>query len=418
MKIAVVGAGISGIYAAHRLAMQHDVTLYEANGYLGGHTDTHHVTTEDRICSVDTGFIVFNETNYPLFTSFIKDLGVQSQPTNMSFSVSEKRSGLEYNATNLKGLFCQRKNLVSPRFYRMLIDILRFYKHSPELLTCDDDDLTIGAYLQSHGYGEDFVNNHIVPMASALWSSPAVTVAQFPARYFVAFMHNHKMLQVAGRPVWRTITGGSSQYVRAFERNFSGSLRVHSPVREVTRTVSGAMVKTDTDVTRYDAVILACHSDQAIALLSDATDRERTLLGAIPYQQNEITLHTDVTLMPDHPDAWASWNVIKPKAEENDFIVSYWMNMLQGIDTSTPLLVSLNASHLIDKEKVLLNRCYHHPVYTPESLRAQKSLGEYNGYNSTYFAGAYMGWGFHEDGVRSAQQVVDAIAEKELSRAA
>ena len=418
MKIAVVGGGISGIYAAYKLAVEHEITLYEANRYLGGHTDTHHVATEGGICSVDTGFIVFNEINYPLFTSFIRALGVQSQPSNMSFSVSEKSVDFEYNATNLKGLFCQRKNLVRPRFYRMLMDILRFYKHSPELLVSNDDELTIEAYLQSRGYSEDFVNNHIVPMASALWSSPADTVTRFPARYFVAFMHNHKMLQLTGRPVWRTIMGGSSQYVKAFERNFRGSLRVHSPVQEVKRSASGVIIKTDADVSHYDAVVLACHSDQTLAVLADATDRERSLLGAIPYQENEISLHTDTDLMPDHPDAWASWNVIKPKEAGSDFIVTYWMNKLQSIDTSTPLLVSLNASHLIDKDKVFLNRRYHHPVYTPESLRAQKLLREYNGYNNTYFAGAYMGWGFHEDGVRSAQRVVDTLAEQDLSRAA
>ena len=418
MRIAVVGAGIAGIYAAYKLALEHEVTLYEANGYIGGHTDTHHLTMEDGTYSVDTGFIVFNETNYPHFTSFIEDLGVRSQPSNMSFSVSDKRSGLEYNATNLKGLFCHRKNLVRPRFYRMMMDILKFYKHSPELLSSNDNELTIGAYLQSHGYGEDFVNNHIVPMASALWSSPADTVTRFPARYFVAFMHNHKMLQVTGRPAWRTITGGSSQYVKAFEREFHGSLRVHSPVREVKRSNSVVTIKTDADVGHYDSVVLACHSDQSLSILSDATEQERTLLGAIPYQENEISLHTDTALMPDHPDAWASWNVIKPQTKGNEFVVTYWMNMLQSIGTSTPFLVSLNASHLINKDKVLLNRRYHHPVYTPESLRAQKALAEYNGYNNTYFAGAYMGWGFHEDGVRSAHQVVNALGEKELSRAA
>ena len=418
MKIAVVGAGISGIYAAYKLALEHDVTLYEANGYLGGHTDTHHVTIEKGVFSVDTGFIVFNETNYPLFSSFLEELGIQSQPSNMSFSVSDKNSGLEYNATSLKGLFCQRRNLVRPNFYRMLTDILRFYKHSPELLASEDDDLTIGDYLNSEGYGREFVNNHIVPMASALWSSPAATVTRFPARYFVAFMHNHKMLQINRRPVWRTITGGSSQYVRAFERSFCGSLRVRSPVREVVRTVSGVDVKTDVDVNHYDVVILACHSDQSLAVLADATDQERSLLSAIPYQENEISLHSDVGLMPDHPNAWASWNVIKPKEKANDFIVTYWMNMLQSVATPIPLLVSLNASDLIDKDKVLLHRRYHHPVFTPESLRARKSLSEYNGHNNTYFAGAYMGWGFHEDGVRSAQRVVDALAEQELSRAA
>lgn len=418
MKIAIVGAGVSGIYAAHRLAPDHEVTLYEANGYLGGHTDTHHITLNDGACSVDTGFIVFNETHYPLFTAFIGELGVKSQPSNMSFSVSDKTTGLEYNATSIAGLFCRRRNLVRPGFYRMLIDVLRFYKRSPELLECsNDDELTIGAYLHSQGYGKDFVHNHIIPMASALWSSPPTTVTQFPARYFVSFMQNHNMLQITQRPVWRTVTGGSSQYVKAFERNFRGRVRVRSRVNKVTRTASGVIVQTDADSGHYDMVVLACHSDQALAVL-DANDHERALLGAIPYQENEVTLHTDASLMPDHRKAWASWNVVRPKDSCEGFVVTYCMNMLQSIDNPAPLLVSLNANDLIDKDSILLRRRYHHPVYTPESLRAQRSLREYSGHNNTYFAGAYMGWGFHEDGMRSAQRVVDSIATGVLSRAA
>lgn len=417
MRIAVVGAGISGIYAAHKLAPEHDVTLYEANGYLGGHTDTHHITADDSVCSVDTGFIVFNEQNYPLFCSFIAEFGVQSQPSNMSFSVSEQNSNLEYNASNLAGLFCQRRNLVRPGFYHMLLDILRFYRRSPELLDMQNHELTIGEYLHSEGYGKHFIQHHIIPMASALWSAPPSTVSRFPASYFVAFMHNHKMLQISDRPEWRTISGGSSKYVKAFEKKFQGRLRVNSRVTNVERTAGGVMVRTSAGCSHYDAIILACHSDQALAVISDATDRERGLLSAIPYQENEVTLHMDASIMPTNPKIWASWNVLRPYGSE-DYIVTYCMNLLQNIEAPAPLLVSLNASSRIDKDKVLLRRHYHHPVYTPESLRAQQKLSECNGLNNTYFAGAYMGWGFHEDGVRSAQRVVDAIAERALSYAA
>lgn len=418
MKIAVVGAGISGIYAAHRLAAHHDVTLYEANRYLGGHTDTHHVTTDYGVMSVDTGFIVFNEHNYPLFSTFLDELGVESQPSDMSFSVSDKASGFEYNATNLTGLFCRRSNLVRPGFYRMLIDIIRFYKRSPRLLGNGDDELMIGEYLDAQGYSREFVDNHIIPMASALWSSPPSTVRRFPARYFVAFLNNHCMLQLNERPLWRTIKGGSSRYVEAFERNFSGLVRLDSPVREVEEKVSGVVVRTSKDSVEFDNVILACHSDQASAMLHNASDRLGTLLAGMPYQYNEVILHTDASVMPDCRKAWASWNVVKPDGDGENHVVTYYMNLLQAIDVSVPLLVSLNAAHCIDKEKILLRRCYHHPVYTPESLRAQRELNECNGRGNVYLAGAYLGWGFHEDGVRSAQQAVDAVEAKRMSYAA
>lgn len=418
MKIGVVGAGISGIYAAHHLAPQHDVTLYEANCYLGGHTDTHHVTIDDGVFTVDTGFIVFNRSNYPLFSAFIDELEVTCQPSDMSFSVCDRNSGLEYNATNFAGLIARRSNLVRPGFYRMLIDIIRFNRHSPRLLECGNDELTIGDYLVEGGYGRDFVNNHIIPMASALWSSPPSTVNRFPARYFVSFLNNHGMLQIADRPLWRTVTGGSSQYVKAFEQRFEGQLRIDARVERVERKANDVLVHTARDTAAYDAVILSCHSDQALNLLGNGNDREKDLLGAIAYQSNAITLHTDASAMPDNPNAWASWNVVKPDDGDEDYIVTYYMNKLQNIDTPIPLLVSLNADDRIDKNQVLLRRNYHHPVYTPESLRAQRELSECNGRGKIYFAGAYMGWGFHEDGARSAQQVVDAIAARAFSHAA
>ncbi len=418
MKIAVIGGGISGIYAAYKLSPAYEVTLYEADGYLGGHTDTHHVTVDNDVCSVDTGFIVFNKEHYPLFSSFIDELNVKSQPSDMSFSVSDRNADLEYNAGSLSGLFCQQRNLLRPGFYRMLLDLLRFYKQCPELLAADDNDLTIGSYLQARGYGQQFIDNHIIPMASALWSSPPSTVSRFPARYFVAFMHNHNMLQVANRPVWRTVAGGSCQYVNAFAQKFRGLIRVRSRVLQIDRTSGSPVVRTSSDRARYDAVIIACHSDQALAVLSDATDHERRSLSAINYQQNEITLHTDASVMPARAEAWASWNVVKPRDNDEDFIVTYYMNMLQSIETPTPLLVSLNADYCIDQNKVLLRRQYHHPVYTPESLHAQSELREISGMRNTYFAGAYMGWGFHEDGARSAQHAVDTLVARSITRAA
>lgn len=409
MKLAVIGAGISGIYAAYELARRHDVTLYEANGRLGGHTDTHQVTTSNGICSVDTGFIVFNQQHYPLFSKFIDELGVASQPSNMSFSVSDKNSGLEYNATSIGGLVCQRRNLIRPGFYRMLSDILKFYRNSPSLLDSGDDDLTIGEFLDANGYGSDFIHNHIIPMASALWSSPPSTVSRFPARYFVAFMNNHSLLQVANRPLWRTIAGGSSSYIRSFERRYSGRVRVNSPVLEVKKALNGVRVTTADDDAGFDAVVLACHSDQARAVLDESMVEHRSILGAIPYQGNEVILHTDASVMPHNPKAWASWNVVRFPGEREDCVVTYYMNLLQSIDISTPLLVSLNDDGRIDRTKILLRRHYDHPVYTAESLRAQREMAKINGRDRIYFAGAYQGWGFHEDGMRSARRAIDAI---------
>ncbi|OQK16260.1 dehydrogenase [Methyloprofundus sedimenti] len=409
MKIAIVGSGISGLYAAYYLSKQHDVTLYEANAYLGGHTDTHHLMLNDRSYAVDTGFIVFNEHNYLNFCRFIKQLGVDSQATDMTFSVSDKISGLEYNATTLDKLFCQRKNLLSPRFYRMVWDIIRFYKQAPALLHSEDDQQTIGAYLHSHHYSQTFIDDHILPMACALWSGPAHILQQFPARYLVAFLNNHQMLQVDERPQWRTIKGGSDSYVQAFSKHFKGQVRLHTPVEIISRSKNSVSISTAKDHKSYDQVIMACHSDQALALLSDPTPAEMQILGAITYQDNQVALHTDARLLPKHPKAWASWNALKLDQQHSQCTVSYYMNLLQDIDCPEPLIVTLNCNDKIDPQTILVKRNYHHPVYTPQSLAAQKRRHEINGHNRTYYVGAYWGWGFHEDGAKSAQDVVDSI---------
>ena len=411
MKIAIIGSGISGIYAAHYLGKQHQTTLYEANPSLGGHTDTHHLILQDRRFSVDTGFIVFNEHHYQYFCKFLKELQVSSRPSNMTFSVSDPSTGLEYNATTLDKLFCQRKNLISPRFYRMILDIVRFYKQAPKLLEGNDDELTLGQYLQNNRYSQAFVDDHILPMACALWSGPPSIIEKFPARYLMAFMNNHQMLQIDQRPEWRTIEGGSDSYIQAFLKKFQGRVRLNSPVNSVQRHRLGVTVKTEIDQIEYDQIILACHSDQALSLLTDPSPEERAILGAIKFQENDTVLHTDKRLMPQHPKAWASWNALKMKHEQQRCTVTYYMNLLQGLDAPEPLLVTLNCTDLIDPEKILVRRSYHHPVYTPESLAAQKRRPEINGINRTFYAGAYWGWGFHEDGVKSAREVVDMIQE-------
>lgn len=412
MKVAVVGAGIAGIYSAHRLAAFHDVTLYESGGSLGGHTDTHHIRTDAGTVSVDTGFIVFNEHNYPLFSAFLDELGVSSRQSDMSFSVSDRNSGLEYNAATLRGLICNRRNLLRSGFYRMMADILRFYRRSTELLHDTDDELTIGKYLERNGYSPDFIENHLIPMASALWSSPPGDILRFPARYFIAFMDNHRMLQVYGRPQWKTVVGGSSSYVRAFENRFTGLIRKNSTVIHVGRSPDGVRVSTDSDCVRYDAVVMACHSDQAARVLDEIHRDQRTALAGIPYQSNEVILHTDATVMPSSEGSWASWNVVRTGDSRDEYVVTYCMNLLQGIDSPCPLLVSLNAGRHLDPDRILLTRHYDHPIYTPDSLRARRQLAKLSGRDDIYFAGAYMGWGFHEDGARSARCAADLIDER------
>ncbi|MEY3106974.1 MAG: hypothetical protein RIT35_1147 [Pseudomonadota bacterium] len=409
MKIAIVGGGISGLYAAHYLSKQHHVTLYEAHDTLGGHTDTHSITIKERNYKIDTGFIVFNEHNYHYFCRFLNDLGVASQPSIMTFSVADALSGIEYNATTLDKLFCQRRNLFRPKFYRMVRDILRFYREAPALLNSSDDELTLGDYLDQQHYSQTFIDDHILPMASALWSGPPQIVRNFPARYFVAFMANHQMLKTDNRPQWRTVCGGSSTYVQAFKQSFNGELRLDCPVQAIIRDNNGISIETKGDQKYYDKLILACHSDQALGLLQNASDQETEILGAMSFQENDVVLHTDASLMPKHPKAWASWNALKLNEPQTHCTVTYYMNMLQNLEAPEPLLVTLNCTDRIDSEKILKRRSYHHPVYTPASLAAQKRRTEINGVNNTWYAGAYWGWGFHEDGAKSAQEVVDRI---------
>lgn len=410
MKIAIIGAGISGLTCAYHLQDRHDLTLFEANDYAGGHTDTHTLTIEGRSVNVDTGFIVFNEHNYPNFTQMLQSLGVRWHNTDMSFSVTNELNGLAYGATGLNRLFAQRRNLVSPRFYRMLWDINRFYREAPALLESTDNEQTLGDYLRTNAYSEIFVNDHIIPMACALWSGAAEIIEQFPARYFVSFMANHRMLQVNGRPQWRTVTGGSSQYVKALLGRVNATVHLSSPVESVSRNASGVTIRVrGQEAQRFDQVIFACHSDQALALLKQPTEAERSVLGAIAYQPNSVTLHCDERLMPGPKAAWASWNARIPRAGAERCSVSYWMNLLQGIPVKTPLIVSLNSEPHIDPEKVFLTRNYEHPVYTRDTLIAQSRWAEISGANHSHFCGAYWGWGFHEDGVRSALAVVQGL---------
>lgn len=409
MRIAVVGSGIAGLASAWLLSREHEVTLYEANDHLGGHTHTHDVEIGGRGYAVDTGFIVFNPPHYPLLNRMFDELGVESQPTTMSFALKNERSGLEYNATNLPGLFCQRRNFVSPRFWRMLRDLRRFYRKAPALLDEAGDGPTLGNYLSAHGYSDAFANDHLIPMASALWSSPSAQILKFPAKYLVQFMANHQMLQVAGRPQWRVVRGGSQTYVRALRKNWRVRERIGCAATRVTRDADGATVQSAVGTEQFDQVVLACHSDEALALLGDASEREREILGAMTYQDNDTVLHTDANLLPRRRRAWAAWNAIVPRDDAQACTVSYCMNLLQTLDCAQPIVVTLNRSAQITPEKILRRMRYRHPVYTQASVAAQKRKAEIQGIHRTWFAGAYWGWGFHEDGMRSAVEIANVM---------
>jgi len=415
-RIAVVGGGIAGIYSAWLLDRRgFAVTLYEADTRLGGHTDTHGIATDAGELAVDSGFIVFNRANYPLFSAFLEELGVETQPSNMSFAVVDEARNLEYNAENLGTLFAQRRNLLRPAFWSMLRDLMRFYRQSPGLLESVDDELTLGEFLAREGFGKTFARDHLVPMTAALWSLPMVDAGRFPLGYLLRFMNNHAMLQLTGRPQWLTVTGGSQRYVEAVRRRWRVDVRAGLPVESVRRDAGGVTV-TAGEGERYDTAVIACHSDQALPLLVDADEHERAVLGAIAYRPNEVLVHSDVSVLPRRRRARASWNVRLDS--HGRARVSYYMNKLQSLPTNTPYIVSLNQAGRVDPASVIAARTYHHPVYTAATIAAQQRWAEINGVRRTWFCGAYWGWGFHEDGVRSARRVVDGISARAIRHAA
>lgn len=401
MKIAVIGAGISGMMAAHRLSTSHDVTLYEGQSRLGGHTDTHLIPIGECMFSVDTGFIVFNALNYPLFTAWLEELGVESQRSNMSFGMSCPDSGLEYGTRNLASLFCQKKNIFSPSFLLMLKDLRRFYREAP----ADADaprSQTLGSYLEQHGFSDMFARNHLLPMCSALWSQPIDNALDLPISHVVSFMRHHQMLKLFGRPQWQVVKGGSKMYVEAFCSRFHGQIRCDTPVRSVRRGLGQVEVVSDYETEYFDSVFIACHSDQSLSILADPSPLERAILGSIRYQENIAVLHTDRSVMPENVLAWSSWNATVD-GDLRGCQVTYWMNLLQGLEGPN-FFVTLNPD--VDLQSVWIERHYSHPVFDAEALRAQSRRDEIDGVRNTFFCGAYWGWGFHEDGIRSAIQSV------------
>jgi len=413
MKVAIVGAGVSGLLAARLLADDHDIHVFEANDYAGGHTNTVGFDAFGRHYSVDTGFMVFNDRTYPNFVQMLRLLGIAARDSDMSYSVRCVKSGLEYQGSSLNGLFAQRCNLLRPSFYRMLVDILRFNRRSLELLRGENDELGLSDYLAQGDYGREFVENYLVPMGSAIWSAPPDQFRRFPARFIINFFNNHGLLTVFGHPRWKTVQGGAVRYVEGLTKPFADRIRLSCPVVSVRRYADRVTVAwKGGDPENFDAVVLACHSDESLAMLSDATTTEREILSAIPYQRNETVLHTDSSLLPRCRRAWASWNSYVPAEEGRPVILTYNLNRLQGHSSPDPICVTLNATEAIDPSSILRRIVYHHPVYNRVALAAQKRFHEINGKNRTYFCGAYWGYGFHEDGVRSALAVGECFGKR------
>ncbi len=436
MKIAIVGTGISGLVCAHHLHRDHDVTVFEANDYLGGHTHTVDVSLDGATHAVDTGFIVYNEQNYPEFSRLLDELGVATQPTTMSFSVRDEATGREYRADGFGGVFAQRSNLIDPHFGRMLADIVRFNRRARALLAHHQaaidagdqatavrlENLTLDDLVAETRASPMFVSHYLVPLGAAIWSADPQRFGRFPAVSWSRFMDNHGLLHVRGTPHWRTVTGGARRYVDALVAPFADRIRLATPVSKIRRQprhdggVEVEVLSSPTGPERFDRVILASHSDQALRLLSDPSDAERDILGALTYQPNVATLHTDARFLPRRPAARACWNAhvgVPARARDGGPATSltYWMNALAGIESAQPLLVTLNRHDDIDPDAVLDRFDYDHPMFDLDALAAQRRRAEIQGVNGTWFAGAYWGYGFHEDGVRSGLDVCRAIQD-------
>jgi predicted NAD/FAD-binding protein len=417
-RIAIIGSGISGLTTAYLLSKNHDIRVFEAGSHIGGHTNTLDVRVPSGRYAVDTGFIVFNDWTYPNFIELMNQSGVQWQDTAMSFSVKVESNGLEYNGTNLNSLFAQRRNFFNPRFYRMISDIIRFNKESLATLETEST-MTLGEYLSRNGYSREFKDHYIVPMGAAIWSCSVEQMDQFPVSYFVRFFKNHGMLSVDDRPVWKVIKGGSRAYVEPVCRRFRDRIQLNSPVRSILRKTQNGVTIVEVQVEHegrietheFDEVVLACHSDQALKMLNDATELEREILSGFQYQPNATVLHTDENVLPKRKLAWAAWNYFVPKEQKKEVAVSYDMNILQGIQSPETFVVSLNMDDRIREDRVLARLTYHHPVYTRSAFESQKRWAEISGQNGVHFCGAYWGYGFHEDGVKSALKVCEQFGE-------
>jgi len=414
MKIAIIGSGISGLTSAYLLNRNHDITVFEAKDYIGGHTHTHNIKINNRDYAVDTGFIVYNERTYPNFIKFLDTLGVERQLSTMGFSVKSDFEDYEYAGESLNSLFAKRSNIFRLGFLRMLYEMYHFGKKADSTGLGLDTSITLGDYLRKENYSDEFINYFIVPMGAAIWSTPAKKVLGMPAYFFIKFFYNHGMLEIMNRPKWWVIKNGSSAYINKVIKGFENKINLSTPIKSVSRVNNKIEVLTTKNENNliFDAVVFATHSDQALAMLKDPTDKEKDILGSIPYQKNEILLHTDSSVLPKRKLAWASWNYQLDSNPENPVVLTYNMNILQSLNCDETFCVTLNDHQSVDKAKVLKKITYHHPLFTVKGIGAQKRKSEINGVNNTYYCGAYWHNGFHEDGVVSAMEVCKYFGEQ------
>lgn len=416
MRIAVIGSGISGMLVARLLAESHEVHVFEANDYLGGHTNTIEVEVLGRSYSLDTGFMVFNHRTYPNFIRMLRWLDIPEQESDMSFSVRCLRTGLEYQSGSLNGLFAQRRNLLRPAFYRMLRDVLRFNREALSLVEREGEGVSLGEFLERHRFSRQFTDDYLVPMGASIWSARPVGFLEFPARFILRFFANHGLLTVRGHPPWKTIRGGAIQYVRALMRPLADRVHLGCPVTSVSRHEQYVCITAATDhPEQFDAVVMAAHADQTLQMLADASAAEREVLAAFRYQDNEAVVHTDATLLPQRQRAWASWNCRIPRQTDRPVVLTYDLRRLQQHDAPEPICLTLNDAEVIDPATILHRIMYQHPVFSGAALTAQNRYAEINGKRRTYFCGAYWGYGFHEDGVNSALAVAKCFG-KDLDR--
>jgi len=417
MKIAIIGTGISGLTCGYYLHKRHDVTLFEANDYIGGHTATVDIELDGKGYAVDTGFIVYNDRTYPNFIKLMNEIGVTGKPSQMSFSVRNDDNGLEYNGHTISTLFAQKRNWLNPKFYGFIFEILRFNRMVKEVAkNGEQSEQTLGDFLSQHAFSDFFSENYILPMGAAIWSSTLADMRAFPLSFFARFFLNHGLLDVTNRPQWYVINGGSREYIKPLTQGFADRIRLNSPVESVVRDQAGVTIQANGQTERFDQVIFACHSDQARKLLTDAGQSEQQILGDLAYQANDVILHTDESLLPKRKAAWASWNYWLEGSEDQQVrapTLTYNMNILQHIDAPKTFCVSLNSQDQIDSDKILRRFVYHHPVFNQKSIAAQQRRNEINGMSRTWFCGAYWYNGFHEDGVRSGLDVVRGIEQLE-----
>lgn len=413
LRVAIIGGGISGNICGYLLHDSHDVTLFTADSHNGGHTHTHCIEFENRKLHVDTGFMVYNQRTYPFFVKLLERLGIRSKKSDMSFSVRCERSNLEYSGSSVNGLFAQRSNVLRPAFYRMLLDILRFNREAPRALELCSDSLTLQSYLSKNRYSDYFIQNYLVPLGASIWSARADRFLAFPLKFLIAFLDNHGLLQVRNRPQWYTIEGGAQRYVEVMTQGFKNSIRLDCPVERVDRSSDSVKLHTRSGAAlEFDRVIFATHADTTLALLSKPTPKETEILSQFEFQQNKAILHTDQRLLPKSRRAWASWNYHVSDESAAPASVTYDVNRLQSHGCSQPICVTLNPTHEIDEHHVIKKMLYRHPVFSTGTITTQNRQQEINGENNSFFCGAYWGFGFHEDGLRSGLAVAKCFGKE------